>query len=78
MTAERFDFDVSGPTPAQMLDILRERVQRVYGMSLDTYADARRCGSLPEVPGRAELEVFAGDFGYAPKHEAARGQRVGG
>jgi methylphosphotriester-DNA--protein-cysteine methyltransferase len=50
-------------TSNQMAQLLRERVQRVYGMTLLEYARARRAGTLPENPGSAPLEVFAGDFG---------------
>ena len=63
MPVENYDFGEDGPTEEDMLRILAVRVRRVFGMTLDEYVEARRARTLPDVPGRAALEVFAGDFG---------------
>lgn len=75
MTVERHEFATSDPTREEMLQLLRERVHRVYGLNLLQYARLRRHGGLPDVPGGAPLEVFAGDFGCAAEHATARAER---
>jgi len=74
--AEHLTFATSDPSESEMLDVLRQRVKSVYGLTLIEYARARRRGSLPEVPGRAALEVFAGDFGCASKQAPEGADRV--
>lgn len=76
VTRHHFDDEL---TQDKMLGMLRERVRRVYGMTLLEYAHARRGGRLPNVPGKAALEVFAGDFGTrAPKQAHPRAERTRG
>ena len=76
MTIEHHKFAASEPTREEMLAILGQRVHRVYGMTLDEYAIARGRGALPDAPGKAALEVFAGDFGCTPSTEAAGALRL--
>lgn len=45
----------------EMLAILRERVNDLYGLTLDEYIEARKAGTLPRLPGSAALEVFSGE-----------------
>jgi hypothetical protein len=47
----------------QMLRLYAEKVQRLYGMTLDEYHAAKAAGRLPERPRAAvaALEVFSGE-----------------
>ena len=45
-----------------MLAVLKERVRRAHGMTVDEYVGALRAGTLKRVPGDTALEVFAGDL----------------
>src|SRR5690554_6274582 len=57
-----------------MMAILGQRVQAVYGFGLEEYIEARRAGTLPYKPGGAALEVFAGDFDTKAHADAERAE----
>jgi proteasome lid subunit RPN8/RPN11 len=59
-------------TPEETVEVLREEVQRVYGLSLEEYRRARAAGTLPCVPNAARDEVQMFDV------EALMGESVAG
>jgi len=60
---------------AEMREILRRRVRKLYNMSLETYVEARRQHKLPHVPGAASLEVFSGEVPRRTTDKGAHSRR---